>query len=225
MKPQRSGVVIILSAVALALIGVTKQVLDRSGNTGEGSSASEDEVTVGTDKLGLQKATSVSDSLVRNTPQEAATGRLASTGTSPVPESLHWPASEYEAVFGLGEPSSPLQKVHADFVDEPRDASWADAMEAGITQALVQSDATAKITVAYVECRSSICEVAGSMPAGAHLSRPDPYSLFPENLGEGWWQGRIDMGIGTYTYEGEGIIRFIVIIAEPTTFLAASEDH
>lgn len=225
MKSQRSRSFVIVVAVLLIVVVATTRVFDQGGNTGEGSLASEDEAESGSDMHELQQVNSGSDSPTLNTSEEPAIAKSASTVTSPASNSLHWPASEYEAVFGLREPSSSLQKIHADFVNEPRDASWADAMEAGITQALVRSDATAEITVAYVECRSTICEVAGFMPEGAAHSEPDPYSLFPENLGEGWWQGRIDMGIGTHTYETEGVTRFIVIIAEPETFLAASEGH
>ena len=102
---------------------------------------------------------------------------------------LDWPASEYDAVFGQPDPWSPLQKVHARFASEARDESWANAMESGISQALVRSDVTAKITVAYVSCRSTICEVAGFMPDRMTNPDLDPNNLFPDDLGAGWWQG------------------------------------
>jgi len=136
---------------------------------------------------------------------------------------LGWPSSEYDDVFGGGEPSSPLEKVHARFTEEPRDESWASAMESGISHALVKSDATARITVDYVRCHTTICEVSGFMPDSMENPQLDPRSLLPDDLGEGWWQGRISTGIGEHTYEGEGITRFIIIIAEPRIFLSASE--
>jgi len=158
-----------------------------------------------------------------NTGTSSKNSGLMAPDTSPDFDILDWLSSEYDAVFGYSEPSSPLEKVHVRFTDEPRDESWASAMESGISQALVRSDATARMTVEYVRCHSTICEVAGFMPDRMKNPQLDPYSLFPNDLGAGWWQGRIDFGIGTHTYGDEGITRFIVIIAEPEIFLSASK--
>lgn len=47
----------------------------------------------------------------------------------------------------------------------------------------------------------------------------DPSHLFPEDLGVGWWQGRVNMAVGQHTFEGEPFTRFIVIIADAEVFL------
>jgi hypothetical protein len=214
----------VVAAVVLAIIVATILILEENVHYRDRSVTSQEKAAERNDAREPQQATSAIKNLTLNTPS-TKTDSTSSSAASPDSGVLRWPASEYEAVFGLGEPLSPLQKVHADFVDEPRDASWASAMESGISQALVRSDATAEISVAYVECRSTICEVAGFVPDRMQNPELDPYSLFPDDLGAGWWQGTIDMGIGTHTYDDEGITRFIVIIAEPDAFLTASERY
>lgn len=121
-------------------------------------------------------------------------------------------SSVYDVVFGT-DTYSPLSKVHMHFKREPRDESWASAMEIGIGHSIERSEQTSWATVEQIECRSTICEVAGFMPDNMQNPEFDPYKLFSDDFGVGWWQGPLDMSLRQHTYEEEGITRFLFIIA------------
>ncbi len=96
-------------------------------------------------------------------------------------------------------------------------------MESGIVQAISHTEATSHITVEHVECRSTICEVAGHMPYVASDSEIGPSAIFTEDLGAGWWQGRINMGVGQHAFQDEQVMRFIIIVANSEVFLEVTE--
>ncbi len=121
--------------------------------------------------------------------------------------------SAYDVAFNDDDPSSPLSQVHALFRAQPRNESWASAMEDGIRGSIVQTEATTGITIEYVECRSTICKVAGYMPSVSIEPQPDPRDIFLEQFGEGWWHGEPDMALRQHSYQDEGIERFLIIIA------------
>ncbi|MDJ0750147.1 MAG: hypothetical protein QNJ11_11720 [Woeseiaceae bacterium] len=108
-------------------------------------------------------------------------------------------------------------------MSEPRNESWAAAMESGISTAIASPEPTSPITVEHIECRSTICEIAGYLPDTMGHSDVHPADILPEDIGAGWWQGRIDTGVGVHTYEGEPFARYIIIIADAEVFLNATE--
>lgn len=211
-----------IAVIVAVAIGVIATIRTESVRLRDGSIRSHDDTEQVSDTLAVRPEPSALENSTLGTTTQTKGDGVSSSADALNLQTLQWPASEYEAVFSS--PSS-LRKVHENFINEPRDESWASAMESGISQELVRSDETVDITVAYVECRSTICEVAGFMPDRMPNPDPDPYKLFPNDLGSGWWQGRIDMGVGAHTYDGEGITRFIVIIAEPDVFLSASDSY
>lgn len=68
---------------------------------------------------------------------------------------------EFDVVFGEPISASPLSLIHARFMHEPRDESWAIAMESGINQAVVRSDVTDPLTIEHVEYRMSNVDLRG----------------------------------------------------------------
>jgi hypothetical protein len=122
--------------------------------------------------------------------------------------------SAYDISFEDSDPNSPLSQIHIQFKNQQRDESWAAAVEAGIRGSINPVAATRiGATVEHVECRSTICEVAGFMPDIMGRSQPDPRDIFVDNFGVGWWQGDFSMAVRQHSYQDEGIRRFLVIIA------------
>ena len=122
-------------------------------------------------------------------------------------------SSVYDVVFDTNDKSSPLSQVHAEFKNQNRDESWASAMEAGIRGSIKPAAGENKITVESVECRSTICGVAGSMPDVMEQPLPDPREILVGNFGVGWWQGDFSMAVRQHAYEEEEITRFLIVIA------------
>jgi hypothetical protein len=121
--------------------------------------------------------------------------------------------SVYDAVFGQPNPNSPIEAIHFAFIHESRDESWASAMESGIIQNIDRSEATNWASVDKIECRSTICEILGSMPDTMDSPHLHPQDLIPDGFGLGWWTG-VGMEISTWThsYQDEGIERFVLMI-------------
>ena len=122
------------------------------------------------------------------------------------------PESVYDIAFGRPEPGNLLWEIHADFESQPRDESWASAMESGIRLHIVDSEATEWATVEEVECRASICEVRGFMPDAMEHPDLDPYELISGDFGTGWWQGGINVMTRQHTFNSEEITRFMLIM-------------
>jgi hypothetical protein len=120
--------------------------------------------------------------------------------------------SIYDDVFGRPEPGNPLSELHFEFKDEPRDESWASAMESGISQQIAKSGTGDWATVENIECRSKICEVQGFMPDTMEHPELDPHVLLTDGFGTGWWQGGMNIMTRQHTFDGEGITRFMLII-------------
>lgn len=121
--------------------------------------------------------------------------------------------SVYDVVFGRPEPGNPLWETHLAFTNEPRDESWASAMESGISQHIAKSETSDWATVDKIECRSTICEVLGFMPDAMENPELEPHNLISDGFGLGWWQG-VGKEVMTrqHTYDAEGITRFMLII-------------
>jgi hypothetical protein len=124
-------------------------------------------------------------------------------------------ASVYDVVFD-SDSSSPLSKIHGAFKREEKNESWANAMEEGIRLTIAKSEAKDWAHVESVECRATICEVAGFMLDTQDNQERDPRDLFPDDFEVGWWQGQgsISMPVRQHSYEEEGITRFLIIVAD-----------
>ncbi len=77
--------------------------------------------------------------------------------------------------------------IHEIFKSEPRDESWALAMESGINHSIANSGSGDWAVVEYVECRSRICEIAGYM----HDDESHPRDLIRDFLVSGAWSGTL----------------------------------
>ncbi len=122
--------------------------------------------------------------------------------------------SAYDIAFEDNDPYSPLSQVHMQFKNQQRDESWAMATEAGIRGSIdLVEAARIGVTVEHVECRSTICEVAGYMPEIMTRSPPDPRDIFVDDFGVGWWPGDFNTAVRQHNYEEEEFQRFLVIIA------------
>ncbi len=132
---------------------------------------------------------------------------------SPAPAERDLPQSAYDVVFGQPQPGNPIEAAHLAFINEPRDESWASAMESGIREHVRGSDAIEWATVDKIECRSSKCEILGRMPDLMYNPELNPQDLISDGFGLGWWTG-VGMEVMTWehTYEEEGITRFMLII-------------
>lgn len=100
-----------------------------------------------------------------------------------------------------------LPELHAMFEREPRDETWAYAMEAGINDYIANRWAGDGTVVEYVECRSQHCEIAGYVHDGYENKSA---SILGAIRKEGWWQG----GNSTHSTGGniDGLNRFVIIL-------------
>jgi len=72
------------------------------------------------------------------------------------------------------------------FLEEGRDNSWADAMEAGMIQFEAEVGARYQTAFDSVECRSRYCVIAGV----TYSQEPQPWNpVMAELSNSGWWQG------------------------------------
>ena len=95
---------------------------------------------------------------------------------------------------------------HAAFLLEPRDQSWASAMESGIANYLADNAAELQFKVEFVECRSEHCEVAGYIPPGIE---DDSRQLKSGLKNSAWWQGGLSSASTRRTFDG--VTRVVII--------------
>ena len=115
----------------------------------------------------------------------------------------------YDEIIGPPTRMTTIPNIHADFKNEPRDESWASAMESGIRHHIANSGTGDWAVVEYIECRSNTCEIAGYSMGG---TENHPGNLLAGDFGAGWWQGHFNVYSTRHTYEGEEIPRFILIV-------------
>lgn len=117
--------------------------------------------------------------------------------------------SNYREMIGPVRPRQPsFAEQHADFASEPRDESWAVAMETGINDYVASSGATLGLVVEYVECRSRTCEIAGFQPDRNKGNVGSLYTL-PR---QPWWQGGSANSAKLLTQPGDAGKEYFVII-------------
>jgi hypothetical protein len=71
--------------------------------------------------------------------------------------------------------------LYVAFARDVRDEPWAAAMETGIANWSAGKNPSAELVIDYVECRSSICVVAGYSSTGST-------AFLGSMRDEGWWQ-------------------------------------
>ena len=72
------------------------------------------------------------------------------------------------------------------FLEDGRDNSWADSMEAGMKQLEAEIGAEYQTAFDSVECRSRYCVIAGV----TYSQEPQPWNpVMSELSSSGWWQG------------------------------------
>ena len=113
---------------------------------------------------------------------------------------------EYDELIGPPVRSRGARELHATFKAEPRSDPWASAMEAGIAQTVSEHAPGIGLSIEYIECRTTMCELGGvaSVEDVGNAS-----ALWSEVVQSGYWQGstRYHMTVGTTA----GITRFMVI--------------
>ena len=97
--------------------------------------------------------------------------------------------------------------IHSLFKDEPRDESWAAAMESGINHYLANSGSGDWAVVEYVECRSRICEIAGYRTGTDN----HPKELVNDFVSSGIWHGQPSVHLKRFG--DQNIKRFVIVIS------------
>lgn len=94
--------------------------------------------------------------------------------------------------------------LYVAFAHDVRDEPWAAAMEAGIANWSAGKHPSAEPVIDYVECRSSICVIAGHSSTGSR-------ALLGSMRDEGWWQAEgAPMGV---VYSGhDGSVEFLTFV-------------
>ncbi len=112
-------------------------------------------------------------------------------------------------------------ELYERFVAEPRDNSWADAMELGIQQYISDRGPELEMTFEYVECRSRYCVITG-VSYGADNS---PWNTYNHELGSsGWWLA--SGGASTVGGTFEDGTRFATVISRtPSDTLRESTEN
>ena len=158
-------------------------------------------------------AASSPDETAQDGESQAAAAEAEPQVGSPAPAEPDLPQSVYDVVFGQPQPDNPIEAAHLAFTNEPRDESWASAMESGIREHIRGSEALEWATVDKIECRSSICEILGRMPDSMYNPGLNSQDLISDGFGLGWWTGvGMEVMSREHTYEDEGITRFMLII-------------
>ena len=116
------------------------------------------------------------------------------------------PDAYLEAVQPRPRPLS-VPELHQAFSNDPRDDSWAYAMELGINNHLAAEGAPEGTVIEYAECRSRFCELAGYVQPGFEDRSRE---LFEAMSGTGWWQ----LSSSTFTFGApiDGVNRFVTIV-------------
>ena len=132
---------------------------------------------------------------------------LSSDGSRLAKDSIRIPSAYRDLVDPIPRHRPSPLEIHAIFEKEPRDETWAAAMEAGIRDHYARFGAAEKTVVEYVECRSKYCEIAGF--------REKDFSgvtgrVFSDMTKSGWWQA--DGGDNYISGHADGVDRFVIIV-------------
>jgi hypothetical protein len=93
------------------------------------------------------------------------------------------------------------------FATDERDESWAYTMELAIQNHLAVNQKPDGALIEYVECRSRMCVVAGTVPAGSNSDFSEHLNAMRET---GWWQ--LSDSASTAGGIANGEFRFVTFI-------------
>ncbi|MGH6947795.1 MAG: hypothetical protein ACREDZ_10745 [Kiloniellales bacterium] len=206
---------IVACAAAVLIFAVGSAIRDGGVGVREGDTSMAHEPAGAAADIGLERAESAGVVAEDGHRSKKSTDSPGAAEHRATPITI---STVYDVVFG-NDDGSPLSQIHSQFKNEQRDNSWADATESGIRLSIAKSGANDWATVEHIECRATICEIAGFMPDRMQHPELDPRELFPDDFGIGWWQGQIDMALRTHTYDDEGITRFLIIVANTRVFV------
>lgn len=100
-----------------------------------------------------------------------------------------------------------MEDLHFTFSQEDRAEAWAFAVESEILQYVANSGVADWAEIEYVECRKSICEIAGYMLGD---TTHDPREILDGIDESTWWHG--SMSTHQMSNSSDGLDRFLVIV-------------
>lgn len=126
-------------------------------------------------------------------------------GVSPAPKPNTPPV--YVDMLGPSYESISLADLHLTFSQQTRDEAWAFGVESEIMQYIANNNVAELAEIEYIECRKSICEIAGYLRGEGDFDARE----ILDNIGEStWWYPSMSTHIMSHN---SGDLDYFVVIA------------